>query len=100
MKQEKDKKKKNKFLLYLGENKFFDGLFKYYSWFFPVAILIFSLPFLYDGAFVTGLLLLLLGAFNLPPLKKITVKIPRILRILINLGLIAGVVFSITLYIK
>ncbi len=91
--------KKKGFSLYLGDEEFLKKLFVYYSWIIPIVLFLFSCVVLYDKAIVTGLILLVLSIFNLPIVKKKLLKISRVTRLLINIGLIILTVLSMNLYI-
>lgn len=91
--------KKKGFSLYLGDEEFLKKLTVYYSWFIPIILFLFSCVVLFDKAIITGLLILFLSTFNLPIIKKYTPKIPLVIRLFINIGLIILVVSSMNLYI-
>lgn len=91
--------KKKGFSLYLGDEEFLKKLTIYYSWVISIVLFLFSCVVLYDNAIVTGLIILVLSIFNLPIVKKHLPKIPRVIRLLINIGLIILTVLSMNLYI-
>lgn len=88
-------KGKKKFPLYLGDPKFYSNLFKYYAWFFSVVLFLLGCVFLYDGAYLSGAIILILAGFNFPPLKKLMVSIPGFLKLIINLALVLLIFKSI-----
>ncbi len=86
--------------LYLGEETFLKKLSVYYSWVAPVILLLLSCVFFYDKAFITGFIILFLSVFLLPILKKHTVRIPKLIRVLIVLALVILAFLSMNLYIE
>jgi hypothetical protein len=91
--------KKKRFPINLGDQGYYKKLFKGYSWFFPIVLILVSGVFFYDGALITGGLILVLAVYNLPPVKKLAVKLPRIVKIIINIAIIALIIASIGLYV-
>ena len=89
--------KKKGFSLYLWDEKFIKKITVYYSWFTPIVLFLFSCVVLYDKAIITGLLILFLSIFNLPITKKYLPKIPFIISLLINAGLIIFAILSMNL---
>lgn len=96
-KKEDMNQEKKKSSLYLGDRKFYSKLFKFYEWFFIIALFLVGCVFFYDGAYLPGVIILVLSGINLPPVKKMTGTIPRIVRIFINIALIVLFVQSIGL---
>lgn len=83
--------------LNLGDRKFYSKVFKFYTWFYLIALFLLGCIFIYDGAYLPGVIILILSGFNLPPVKKMTGTLPRIVRIIINIVLIFLFVESIGL---
>lgn len=86
---------KKKVPLYLGDQKFYSKLFKYYAWFFSGVLILLGCVFLYDRAYLPGAIILILAGFNFPPLKKLMVFIPGFLKFIINLALVLLIFKSI-----
>jgi len=92
--------KKKGFSLYLGDEEFLKKLTVYYSWFIPIILFLFSCVVLYDRSVVTGIFILILSIFNLPIIKKKLLKVSRVTRLLINVGLIILTVLSMIFIYK
>lgn len=92
-------KKGKRISLYLGDEEFLRKISIYYSWFTPVVLFLFSFVLFFDKAFITGLIVLFLSLFNLPTSKKYTDRLPVLVRVTSNVGLIALIFFSMNLYI-
>ena len=83
----------------LGDQEFQNKLSNYYSWFAPVLLLLFACGIFLDKAYITGFIILLLSIFLLPILKKYIFKIPKLIRLLVELTLIILAFQSMNLYI-
>lgn len=90
--------KETKKFFNFGNEEFTKKLFLYYSWCVPFGLFVLSCIFLYAKSFVTGFIFLLLTLFLLP-INKFTTGLPKTIRALGILGLIALGFLSLYLYV-
>jgi phosphoglycerol transferase MdoB-like AlkP superfamily enzyme len=84
--------------LFLGDPEFNKKISTYYAWIPSVVFFLLFGLFIYDHAFVTGFILLVLAIFLLP-INKFRVRLHKVCRAIIILGLIFLVFLSMNLYI-
>lgn len=84
--------------LFLGNPEFNKKIAIYYAWIPPIVFVFLFGLFVYDGAFITGAIFLILALFLLP-LNKYKEKLPKLARAFIIIGLIVLAFYSMNLYI-
>ena len=92
------KKNEIKSPLFLGDPEFNRKISVYYAWCPSIALFLLFILFEIDHAFLTGIILLFLALFLLPP-NKFRMRISKIYRAIIIFGFIFLVFYSMNLYL-